>query len=178
MRTRYSYRPLLSPRSIRILYLQPHHDHKADLNCTLDDALIDDLDSSRPCYDALSYVWGERHGSRPLLCEGKAILITPNCELALRHLRRRKKTVKLWVDAICIDQASISEREQQVPLMGDIFRRAFQVTIWLGEGTDESARCFSYLRRLSWIQSLWLLRGVRSILPDVLKRRILAILSK
>ncbi len=37
----------------------------------------------------------------------------------------------LWVDAICIDQSNILERSHQVALMGDIYRRAEKVIVWL-----------------------------------------------
>ncbi|KAK4554266.1 hypothetical protein LTR86_008794 [Recurvomyces mirabilis] len=41
-----------------------------------------------------------------------------------------------WVDKLCIDQDNILEKNHQVSMMGDIYRHAFEVLIWLGE-TDE-----------------------------------------
>jgi hypothetical protein len=43
----------------------------------------------------------------------------------------------LWVDALCIDQANLAERAQQVGMMRDIYWHAETVLIWLGKG-DES----------------------------------------
>jgi hypothetical protein len=55
-----------------------------------------------------------------------------NVTLALRFLRSRKHSLNLWVDVVCIDQGSISERNAQVALMAFIFTRAAGVICWLG----------------------------------------------
>ena len=44
--------------------------------------------------------------------------------------------IRVWVDAICINQNDIVERNQQVQIMGDIYRAASRVRVWLGHGTD------------------------------------------
>jgi hypothetical protein len=38
----------------------------------------------------------------------------------------------LWADAICINQSDINERNTQVKLMGEIYRTATRVHVWLG----------------------------------------------
>ena len=38
----------------------------------------------------------------------------------------------LWIDAICIDQSSLVEKNGQVPVMGQIFQQAVCVFAWLG----------------------------------------------
>ncbi|KAJ4289848.1 hypothetical protein N0V90_011180 [Kalmusia sp. IMI 367209] len=37
-----------------------------------------------------------------------------------------------WIDAICINQGDIAEKNEQVPRMGDIYSMATRVWIWLG----------------------------------------------
>lgn len=37
-----------------------------------------------------------------------------------------------WIDAICIQQANIRERNHQVAMMGDVYTRAAEVIVWLG----------------------------------------------
>ena len=54
----------------------------------------------------------------------------------------------LFVDAICIDQNSDDEKIHQVQLMGDVYRFALQVILWLGAG-DPVAE--TYMRRVSLI---------------------------
>ena len=38
----------------------------------------------------------------------------------------------IWIDAICINQADLEERSQQVKLMGVVYRMAKRVLVWLG----------------------------------------------
>ncbi|KAK1757050.1 heterokaryon incompatibility protein-domain-containing protein [Echria macrotheca] len=51
----------------------------------------------------------------------------------MRALRRTLHPVYLWVDAICINQASLPEKGEQVAMMADIYRSAEHVAIWLGD---------------------------------------------
>ncbi|KAK3178136.1 hypothetical protein OEA41_000269 [Lepraria neglecta] len=47
----------------------------------------------------------------------------------------------IWIDAICINQQDLIERGAQVSVMGDIYRAAQSVVIWLGphdKQTDEA----------------------------------------
>ncbi|KAH6683909.1 heterokaryon incompatibility protein-domain-containing protein [Halenospora varia] len=39
----------------------------------------------------------------------------------------------MWIDAICINQADFHERGKQVELMGQIYVKATQIQIWLGQ---------------------------------------------
>jgi hypothetical protein len=44
--------------------------------------------------------------------------------------------MKWWIDAICIDQSSIDESNEQVPRMGEIYTSAARVWIWFGQPCD------------------------------------------
>jgi len=94
-------------------------------------------------YDALSYVWGSPVGSRTITVNQQRLLVTNNCEEALRHLRLPTKERRLWVDAITIDQGNSTEKEAQVKLMGDIYRAAKQTVVWLGPALPGTAEFFS-----------------------------------
>jgi hypothetical protein len=48
------------------------------------------------------------------------------------------ETRRLWIDAICINQASIEERNHQVGLMGKVYERAETVLVWLGRASEDS----------------------------------------
>ncbi|KAK0729527.1 heterokaryon incompatibility, partial [Lasiosphaeris hirsuta] len=88
-------------------------------------------------YDALSYVWGDMNvREHDLVCNGVVIKITRNLWTALRAVWAKSPGRRLWVDAICINQDDIPERNQQVNMMGDIYRRAERVIVWLGEATE------------------------------------------
>jgi Heterokaryon incompatibility protein (HET) len=64
--------------------------------------------------------------------------VRQNLEGSLRHLRYTHTTRTLWIDAVCINQSDVSERNKQVALMKDIFRLAERVTVWLGPATGDS----------------------------------------
>jgi hypothetical protein len=81
VQSKFHHHRLSSPRSIRLLALLPSQNFNAALEATLTESDLDNSD-----YEALSYVWGARVGTEPFTCDDKVLLITPNCESALRHL--------------------------------------------------------------------------------------------
>ncbi|KAK7937736.1 heterokaryon incompatibility protein-domain-containing protein [Apiospora aurea] len=129
----YEHDPLRSADSIRLVDLIPSTQRNTPVRCKIRQIK---LRKARSTYEALSYVWGDREGSRPILCSGRELLVTPNCHDALVQLRRQYRNRTLWVDAICIDQtpAREPERNHQVKTMGQIYENASTVLIWLGPG--------------------------------------------
>ena len=87
---------------------------------------------SCPSFEALSYVWGQARAVHPVLCDGGAVAITQNLDDALRSLRLPTQARRLWVDAVCIDQQNLDERNRQVRYMRLIYSRATRVIVWLG----------------------------------------------
>jgi hypothetical protein len=147
----YSYIQLGRKDAIRILHLLPAQEREAPVRISLHEIPFPlDLKSIEaytwPSFEALSYVWGAKSGDQPIQCEGKQLLITPNCESALRHLRLPTKTRTLWVDSICINQESEEEKSYQVHLMWEIYQHAQQVIIWLGPGSPLTPRAFQWMR--------------------------------
>ena len=94
--------------------------------------------ASNPNYEALSYCWGDPTPNHYVYCDGKPLAIATNLYLALHRLRHRSETRTLWADAISINQQDIDERSQQVRLMRQIYEKAAQVTLWLGEEANNS----------------------------------------
>jgi hypothetical protein len=91
------------------------------------------LRHDEPNYEALSYVWGDVSLKRPIHLNGQPFLVTTNLYSALCHLRWRNEVRTMWIDAICINQHDNAERTSQVQIMGDIYRAARRVVVWLGE---------------------------------------------
>ncbi|KAF7198221.1 Heterokaryon incompatibility protein 6, OR allele [Pseudocercospora fuligena] len=56
-----------------------------------------------------------------------------NLDEALRNVRNGYTKRVLWVDAVCINQLDLAEKELQIPLMRDIYVQAKHSLIWLGE---------------------------------------------
>lgn len=118
---------LNQPR-IRLLTLEPHADPLADVVCTLTTHDV----SSLPPYEALSYVWGDASDRAEVIVNGFTMSITRNLFSAIRIRRHPAGPVRLWADALCINQSNLDERSAQVQLMGDIYRTAVCTLIWLG----------------------------------------------
>lgn len=65
-----------------------------------------------------------------------------------REVSKNWATSYIWIDAICINQQDLAERSAQVTIMGDIYRTAQMVAIWLGPNqnqADEAIRVCSIL---------------------------------
>lgn len=86
----------------------------------------------------MSYVWGAPTITVPIVVNEQRYDATPNCHAALRRLREVGES-PLWVDSICINQKDNSEKETQIPLMGDIYSQAQEVIVWLGYNNAERA---------------------------------------
>lgn len=81
----------------------------------------------------LSYRWGAAHASHEIILNGHSFYVRPNLWSFLNVIREQPEMI-LWIDALCINQNDIEERNQQVRFMGDIFRSARMVLSWLGAG--------------------------------------------
>ncbi|EFQ34261.1 heterokaryon incompatibility protein [Colletotrichum graminicola M1.001] len=95
------------------------------------------IDTPRP-YKALSYTWGKPDKSHGIDIGGARLGITASLDTALRHVRKENEPVTLWIDQICINQADAEEKNEQVPLMAQIYSRAELVLVWLGPAADGS----------------------------------------
>ena len=120
---------------IRLAHVQPGSGTKA---ITID--LVEDYvtGSDRTPYDALSYTWGDGARDKQVFCNGKRLAVTKTLWEALNRFRHPDKVVTLWVDWICVCQERTQERNAQVGMMGEIFKAARKVVVWLGDDYDDS----------------------------------------
>lgn len=94
-------------------------------------------------YEALSYTWGTEDHHQQIYVNGQAIQIWHNLYRFLVQLRRQIKEPRwLWIDAIPISQSDPVEKGLQVAIIGDIFKKASRVLIWIGEHADGSELLF------------------------------------
>lgn len=99
-------------------------------------------------YEALSYTWGLPERVATIVANGKQLSVTNNLYIALSYLRHELSDRILWVDALCIDQDNILERNHQVRQMVNIYENAENVIFWLGQATYETNVAMESLRRL------------------------------
>ncbi|OAA77581.1 Heterokaryon incompatibility [Akanthomyces lecanii RCEF 1005] len=143
----YEYEPIEAGQ-IRLLSLLAADSFNEQLKCEITCYPISGPD--RPAYTAVSYVWGAQISSHEVYCDGKLVVIGFNLDSALRHLRPRNRSVILWVDALCIDQSNVAERNHQVSLMRSIFRSAEETIVHLGDlGGNVSLSAWNFLERHS-----------------------------
>lgn len=130
---------------IRILSLSPSENLSDPIHIQLSTVKLAD----EPKFVALSYCWGDATDKLPIVCNGQEFLVTRNLDSALRHVRDDEKERILWIDAICINQNSISERSYQVSLMQTIYRIASAVIVWLGDADADSDLVFPLCEKMA-----------------------------
>ena len=90
-------------------------------------------------YICLSYTWGDRAGQATIFLDGIATAVSKHLEVALRDLQESPECqlgMKVWVDALCINQADNVDRNAHVLRVKKIFGEAFSVTAWTKERHD------------------------------------------
>lgn len=93
-----------------------------------------------PAYEAVSYAWGPGTRWQRLNLLGQCYIpVTETFLNAIPYLLNHTKARYLWIDQACINQESIADKNQQVPLMSEIFSKADRVMAWLG------LKCQTYL---------------------------------
>jgi hypothetical protein len=103
-------------------------------------------------YTALSYTWGDSTPLHTILVDGKPLQVRQNLWDFLQQARERKLTKYLWIDALCIDQEQLNERNHQVWMMGEIYSRAERVIVWFGAVSE---RVENAMEELCNHRSLW-----------------------
>ncbi|KAE9376366.1 HET-domain-containing protein [Stipitochalara longipes BDJ] len=108
------------------------------IRCEIFDAWLTESEGGIIPYQALSYTWGSTENAAEIIIKDCKMSVTENLHSALLHLRLEDIDRILWIDAICINQENLQERAHQVQQMGDIYRKAEEVLIWLGQATKET----------------------------------------
>lgn len=136
MKTSYQYSSLhgLPENTIRLLTLFPGSEED-ELVCDLSSASLSD----QPTYAALSYTWGEADDTYAIRLDNKTFRIRKNLWQCLKRLRHQSFHIRLWIDAICVNQADLDERRSQVALMRHIYTGAIIVVSWLGRDVGQNA---------------------------------------
>ncbi|KAK4223612.1 heterokaryon incompatibility protein-domain-containing protein, partial [Podospora fimiseda] len=133
------YKPLTHPREFRFLILQQGQ---------IDDPIYCNLVHKNFSalalveYEAISYTGPTRleiNTSKTIYLGGFPFSVTYNCEVVLKRVRTRGR-LRIWIDAVCINQDDINERSYQVNLMPNIYSLAEKVFVYPGELSDEETK--------------------------------------
>ncbi|KAK8113396.1 HET-domain-containing protein [Apiospora sp. TS-2023a] len=144
----YQYQAIPNKGYIRLLEIVPAPDQHG-IQVQLSSV---SLDESTQTYDALSYVWGSPDQPRKVIsvngCRFEVYGSLYDILFSLRPNPDATAKVVLWVDAICINQEDVAERNAQVPIMDSIYRNARCTVVWLGPETKKTQRIFEMLEHL------------------------------
>ena len=170
----------LRDNEIRIAHLQPGEGG----NVIVVELSHELLGTGIAPYRALSWEWGEagkagvdqtifvvdkrstgKENTKQDMVHMGLLMVRPNLFAALKRLRGGKE-VRLWIDAICVEQMGTGddqnadeknlEKGDQILLMTQIFGTAEDVCIWLGEDGegDDSAQAIGFIKKLSNLQDM------------------------
>ena len=163
---RYMYQQLEPSTEIRLLKLYPGED-ESPLEGEIYHVPID----SPGKFWALSYAWGAPLSTlSPYYIEtpnGK-VLITASLDLVLKSMRARGVAVRIWADAVCIDQRNALEKSLQIRRMGEIYQYAERVVAWLGTEEDNSHQAMETLAQIGMNRRATGVRPPYSILTEIL----------
>jgi len=150
----YQYKPL-DPEKNEIRLLRMRYAPGNSILCEIFHTTVENA----PPYHALSYAWGDKSSiqiisvfSVPM--NNGAVLVTPNLKHALLRLKpvRPNEELVIWVDALCIDQMNIPERNVQTGKMRMIYENAQKLYVWIGlknHGSSEAIQLAQMLKTRS-----------------------------
>jgi hypothetical protein len=113
--------------SIRLIQIAPDLSEDGHPVCNLRNATVHTSN-----YVCLSYTWGQPGDECPIRLNEKLYYVRRNLYDFLHVARKRLAYCWLWIDALCINQVHVEERNHQVQQMGTIFAGAKMVAAWLG----------------------------------------------
>jgi hypothetical protein len=122
-------------RSMRLLNLFSSSPENPQIECKLVVVDIDPKKLTRGSigkeYEALSWCWGTAAPTSYINIRKNGRIyskkVQPDLLAALKALRDPQKDRYLWIDAICINQEDIGERNHQVEMMSTIYGQAKSV---------------------------------------------------
>ncbi|KAL1857044.1 hypothetical protein Daus18300_010492 [Diaporthe australafricana] len=131
----FQYDPLPGQGFIRLLTILPGEDEEL-IQLQLSAVKLDD---SHDSYESLSYVWGNpKQPKKLVIVNGASLEIYESLNTFLMNIRPSTTSASrvVWVDAICINQNDMIERNQQIPLMDIIYQSSMRTVVWLGAETE------------------------------------------
>lgn len=169
--SKYQYRCLKTPSTIRLLKILPDLVDGKHIACTLQHFNQDEL----PPYAALSYYWGDGTPRKRIYIGNAANTGEPETTLHEHDLHEslwefldqlyvmRQTQELIWTDFLCLDQHDDSEIHGQVPRMGEIYSEATRTISWLGRLNSSTPTHMRNLEdQIDWIPE-WVVAKQESI---------------
>ncbi|PMD18013.1 hypothetical protein NA56DRAFT_577877, partial [Hyaloscypha hepaticicola] len=154
----------IEKEEIRLITLLPGE--SGVVKCRLENISL----SINPIYQALSYCWGNAKQTKKISVNDCAVHVTANLEEALCRLRVSDPGSYIWIDALCIDQRNIYERDRQVLRMRDIYSKAKWVIAWIGEEVENTSAAVTYLEAVAHGKEAWADEKLLECLDPIFER--------
>ncbi|CAH0044080.1 unnamed protein product [Clonostachys solani] len=123
------YTPLDYPlQQFRLFTLSPSDNKDSPIEGSIRRTNFSDVTS----FEVLSYARERSKPTNVIYIDQEVLLVPANVGAALRGLRYHHKPRHLWVDFICVDQRSLSERSFYIRFMKTILTKCVRVLVWLG----------------------------------------------
>jgi hypothetical protein len=114
--------------------------------------------ASAPHFYTASYVWGDTRDSNIYIHLSTGPLpILPSVVPFLRMVTEHKDFDDKhwwWIDSLCINLTDGNEREEQVRIMADIYRKSKRAIVWLGEEKEPGSDCIGAIDFLHMLATL------------------------
>lgn len=171
----FNYQPLDATRKeTRIVELHPGQGQD-DIRCTLHHAALGD----RPIYKTVSYCWGDALSRASCYLNNHSISIPQSSANVLRQARSTFSSECLWIDAICINQNDVEERDQQVALMREIYSSSLENLIFLDVELEHASASFELFQRF-WLEARFFTKDFENLnfiirRPGVVPKAILSL---
>lgn len=125
--------------NIRLIRVLSSSSSNLAVSCVMQVVSLEDA----PPFTALSYVWGHPKDAYTIQLNGAPFTVRKNLWTFLNQYRQHGYENNLWIDALCIDQESVSERNHQVAMMVQIYTRAALVVAWIGTEVGQELQTIS-----------------------------------
>jgi hypothetical protein len=133
----FTYQPLDDPlNDLRLLRVLPDRSDgciQVQLwNCSAQEVASTDY----PGYHCLSDTWGDPAHTHEIRVNDQSLRVRRNLHDSLKRAAKTMPSHVLWIDALCIDQNALHEKNVQVAKMGSTYNGSIGVLAWVGD--DES----------------------------------------
>ena len=152
----YDLCSLKDNRHIRILEVFPGNKDE-QIECALKARPFADAatpEDPAVAYETLSYAWTDEDPTEPILVHTEngpyTCKVATNLLTALKILRLPEGSGRrnFWIDAMCMNQKRLQEKNHQVTIMSNIYKEATGICVWLGNASNDSKNAITFLKGL------------------------------
>ncbi|KAK4634977.1 hypothetical protein CLAFUW4_01296 [Fulvia fulva] len=125
---------------IRLIQLLPQSTGTT-IECSIHHSKLEEAEDN---YIALSYCWGDSTTTELITLDGHPIRVTQNLWHAYTAIvQHHDRNAYYWIDALCVNQQNLAERNHHVQRMGMVYSTAKAVHTWLGSEDHETVIAFT-----------------------------------